>query len=153
MVKKYKEFLYEKLNTGLVFKIDEEDEDYTNITVSKNGKKVGELCMLELMDSYSYEFDDVLTEDEFDELFPDDYIIKIDSLKVEDGFKGEGIASSLMEYGLNYMVNEGYTQFFLNASPMGFTGLKLNHLVNLYSKFGFKEILDQGNNMLMSKIV
>ena len=50
------------------------------------------------------------------------------------------------------MKNNGYNQFYLNASPMGFKGLSTMDLVDFYKKFGFKELLNQGHNVLMGVV-
>lgn len=102
-----------------------------------------------LFDSYSYEFEDIFDEDEFYELYPDDIIIKIEDVRVNDECKGMGIGSELMKRGMRLMQSQGYKQYFLNASPMGREGLDLSDLVDFYKKFGFKELLHQGNNVNM----
>ena len=50
------------------------------------------------------------------------------------------------------MKKNGYNQFYLNASPMGFKGLGTMDLVEFYKKFGFKELLNQGHNVLMGVV-
>ncbi len=125
------------------------DEDRTTITVYINNKKVGLLSMEVLFDAYEYEFDDVFDEDTFNELYPDSSIVKIEHIEVDDNYKNSGIGSELMKRGMELMRKNGYNQFYLNASPMGFKGLETVDLVNFYKKFGFKELLNQGHNVLM----
>ena len=125
------------------------DEDRTTITAYINNKKVGLLSMEVLFDAYTYEFDDVFDEDTFDELYPDSSIVKIEHIEVDDNYKNSGIGSELMKRGMELMRKNGYNQFYLNASPMGFKGLETVDLVNFYKKFGFKELLNQGHNVLM----
>lgn len=125
------------------------DEDRTIITAYNNGNIVGKISSDMLFDGYGYEFDDVFSEEEFDEIYPDDLIVKIESVDVEDNFKSQGIGSILMSKMMDLMRNRGYSQFYLNASPMGFGGLSLYELVDFYKKFGFRELKNQGNNVLM----
>jgi GNAT superfamily N-acetyltransferase len=126
------------------------DDNTTHINAYINNEKIGSLTMEILYDSYNYEFDDVFDEEEFEDLFPESEIVKIEYLNVEDKYKNSGVGSELMKRGMILMRKNGYTQFYLNASPMGMSGLNTNELVNFYKKFGFKEILNQGHNVLMS---
>lgn len=128
------------------------EEDEIQVVASIDNNKVGELSMEVLFDAYSYEFDDVFSEDFFYELYPDFKIIKISYIKVNDGYRNLGVGTSLMKYGMNLMKNKGYDQFYLNASPMGFNGLNTKDLVAFYKKFGFKELLNQGHNVLMGVV-
>jgi ribosomal protein S18 acetylase RimI-like enzyme len=134
-VKTYDQFINENLKIRFKKEIDDEN---TTISAIIDKNIVGQLTLELLNDSYTYEFDDILTEDEFYEIFPDDEIIKISHIKVDDNSFNLGIGQALMNYGMNLMKNDGYTQFYLNASPMGFGGLNTENLVNFYKKFGFK---------------
>lgn len=125
------------------------DEDRITITAHINNNKVGSLSMEILFDAYQYEFEDVFDEDTFDELYPDSEIVKIEHIEVDDNYKNSGIGSQLMGRGMKLMKKNGYNQFYLNASPIGFTGLRTMDLVDFYKKFGFKELLNQGHNVLM----
>ena len=53
---------------------------------------------------------------------------------------------------MGLMKGNGYNQFYLNASPIGFKGLGAMDLVYFYKKFGFKELLNQGHNVLMGVV-
>jgi GNAT superfamily N-acetyltransferase len=128
------------------------DEDRTTITAYINNNKVGSLSMEVLYDAYQYEFDDVFDEDTFEELYPNIEIVKIEHIEVADNYKNSGIGSELMKRGMKLMKKNGYNQFYLNASPMGFTGLKTMDLVEFYKEFGFKELLNQGHNVLMGVV-
>lgn len=125
------------------------DEDRTTIQAFVDGEKIGSLHMEELF-GYSFEFEDVFDEDEFLKIFPRERIIKIEHIKVDDFYKNEGIGTMLMKKGIETMKKKGFDQFYLNASPMGSSGLNLNDLVDFYKKFGFKELLHQGGNVLMA---
>lgn len=128
------------------------DEDRTTITAYINNNKAGSLSMEVLVDSYQYEFDDVFDEDTFEELYPNIEIVKIEHIEVDDNYKNSGIGSELMKRGMKLMKKNGYNQFYLNASPMGFTGLKTMDLVEFYKEFGFIELLNQGHNVLMGVV-
>jgi len=149
-VKSFKQFVNENVN-NITYK-KSVDEDRTTITAFINNKKVGSLSMEVLFDAYQYEFDDVFDEDTFEELYPNSKIVKIEHIEVDDNYKNYGIGSELMKRGMELMKNNGYNQFYLNASPMGFKGLGTMDLVKFYKKFGFKELLNQGHNVLMGVV-
>lgn len=132
---------------------EDRDEDRVTITALLNGNKVGYVSSVELIDSYSYGWEDDFTEDEFDKLFPGSVIIRIDHIVVEDKFKGLGIGTELMKHIMDLMKKRGFNQFYLNASPMGFSGLRIKDLTKFYQKFGFKKILDQGHNVQMAMVL
>jgi len=127
-------------------------EDRTTITAYINNNKVGLLVMEILFDAYQYEFEDVFDEDTFDKMYPDSKIVKIEHIEVYDNYKNSGIGSKLMKHGMELMKKNGYNQFYLNASPMGFKGLDIMDLVDFYKKFGFKELLNYGHNVLMGVV-
>lgn len=125
------------------------DEDRTYITAFIDDKKVGTLVMEILFNAYQYEFEDWLDENTFDELYPNNEIVKIEHIEIDDNYKSLGIGKELMKRGMEAMKRNGYNQFYLNASPMGSTGLGTKRLVEFYKKFGFEVLLNQGNNVLM----
>lgn len=145
-----REYLNENVN-NITFK-KSVDEDRTTLTAYINNNKVGSLSMEILFDAYQYEFEDIFDEDTFDEMYPDGEIVKIEHIDVDDNYKNSGIGSQLMKRGMELMKKNGYNQFYLNASPMGFKGLGTMDLVEFYKKFGFKELLNQGHNVLMGVV-
>lgn len=147
MIDKINSFLNENSNK-IVYK-KTIDEDRTIITSYIDGVKVGSLAMEILFHAYEHEFEDVIDEDMFDEMYPGGEIVKIDHIEIDDNYKSSGIGSELMRRGMEMMKKKGYNQFYLNASPMGFRGLRTADLVEFYKKFGFKEFLNQGHNVLM----
>ena len=153
-VQYFKDYMKESTinNYGIQY-IPSYDEDRTYINAYINEKNIGSIIFQEIMEAYEYEFSDDISEYEFDNLFTEDVIIKLEHLEVIDEFKGKGISKELIEKGLGVMVDMGYTQFYLNASPMGFKGLSKNSLVKLYEKCGFITFLDQGGNALMRLII
>lgn len=145
-----REYMNENVN-NITFK-KSIDEDRTTLTAYINNNRVGSLTMEILFDAYQYEFEDVFDEDTFNEMYPDTEIVKIEHIEVDDNFKNYGIGSQLMKRGMELMKKNGYNQFYLNASPMGFKGLGTVDLVDFYKKFGFKELLNQGHNVLMGAV-
>jgi len=145
-----REYLTENVN-NITYK-KSVDEDRTTITAYINNNKVGSLSMEILFDAYQYEFEDVFDVDTFEELYPNSEIVKIEHIEIDDNYKNSGIGSELMKRGMELMKKNGYNQFYLNASPMGFKGLGTMDLVEFYKKFGFKELLNQGHNVLMGVV-
>ena len=150
-VKSFKQFVNEVFVNNITYK-KSVDEDRTTITAYINNNKIGSLSMEILFDAYQYEFDDVFDEDTFDEIYSDSEIVKIEHIEVDDNYKNSGIGSELMKRGMELMKKNSYNQFYLNASPMGFKGLRNMDLVEFYKKFGFKELLNQGHNVLMGVV-
>jgi len=143
-------YILEKESPNIIIN---EDEDGYIAKAILNNEVIGSAIIKRmgyLDDIYSYEFEDFFTEEEIGNIFNyDDEIISIEHLKVDKSFMGMGIGSLLMGRVMQFLKDEGFKQFYINASPMGFDGLNLRSLVNFYKKFGFKEILDQGNNVQM----
>ena len=127
--------------------VENEDE---RTTLSLNG--IGSIVITETLPRY--EFVDDISEDELENLglYEDDFISKIEDLRINDGYKGKGYAKLLMNKALDY-IDENYSYpIYLNASPMQSDGmLNLNDLTRFYEKFGFKVFKRQGNNNLMIK--
>lgn len=80
-----------------------------------------------------------------------DWLFRIESLDVDPEYRGKGYAQELLKYTVNWCKRQGFDGIILNASPSGYPKVPLEQLVHLYSKLGFKEILDQGNNVIMFK--
>lgn len=148
----YTKFLEHLDNTKITIELDsepfEEDDDY--IFLAYYGKdNVGSLRMEVLYDAYEYEFKGDISEDEYNRMFSDETVVKIEYLKVEKEFRNNDIANKLMIFGMKYIKEQGYNQFYLNASPQYDSSLQLPNLITFYEKFGFKVFLHQGNNALM----
>jgi hypothetical protein len=54
-----------------------------------------------------------------------------------------------MERAISYARSKGETVMYLNASPMGFSGLNVNDLSGFYNAFGFQTLIDSGHNVEM----
>jgi GNAT superfamily N-acetyltransferase len=127
--------------------------DDITISAKIDGQEVGVITASILYDAYEYGFGDDFTEDEFNEIFPDDVIAALRYLDVKPEFRNRGIGGQLFKRMMDHLENSGYTQFYLNASPMGFGGVPLHKLEDIYSRFGFKPLIDQGKNIQMIKII
>lgn len=138
------------LNEAYTYKTVKEDENGDRRTIiAYDGKnKVGSLT-IELMVNAQWYFEDEFSEDEYDKMFPNDEVFKIEHLEVNDTYKGKGIAKELMKKAIDLAKKLNYQNVYLNASPMGNKGLDLPNLVDFYKSFGFEEILDQGGNVQM----
>jgi GNAT superfamily N-acetyltransferase len=144
--------IYEDVMNELVFSTVV-DEDSVTINAIKNKQIVGKIVIERVFDAYR-EFIDVIekgemTDDEYNAIFPNDTFTKIEYLNVVDGEKGNGYAKQLMERAISYARSKGETVMYLNASPMGFSGLNVNDLSGFYNAFGFQTLIDSGHNVEM----
>jgi GNAT superfamily N-acetyltransferase len=129
------------------FKIEsrEGEEDRTEISI----KGIGSATLVETYPKY--EFQEDLSEKEFNKLGLDEYdmIGKIEHIEVKDNEKGKGYAKLLMNKVIDVATKKRLLPLYLNASPMGTKGLGIDDLTNFYESFGFKVFKKQGNNNLM----
>ena len=144
--------LYEDAMNELIFDYDVDDERVT-ISAFKNKKLVGKLDLVFIFDAY-HEFEDVIADGELDEqdivkIFPNNTFAMIEHLSVVDGEMGKGYTKQLMNTSMDYARSKGETVMYLNASPMGFKGLRINDLVGFYKSFGFQSLIDSGHNVEM----
>lgn len=151
----YNDFQYEnkikesEFIDSLKFITEKQDEDRIKISAIYKNEKIGSVILELNINAYWY-FEDDFSEEEYNNYFPNDQFVKIEHIEIYDNYyRGSGIAKKLMNLAINKSKQLGYSQIYLNASPMGFNNLKLNDLVQFYKKFGFKEILNQGNNVQM----
>ena len=122
------------------------DDDGRFIITDKKGNEII------IAEAYPYyDLDDVLSEEEIDEIFSDDLTLKMEHLEVKDEYKGQGYAKELVKEGLKYAKKQRFDEIYLNASPIGHSGLNLNDLTKFYKKFGFKVLYKQGPNNIMIK--
>lgn len=134
--------LYEANNPEII--VSQEDEDRFCFEIPDIA-----LAIVERFFDGLWMFEDEITDEEYEEIFPNDNFLKIEHLEVNDKYKGMGYAKLLMKKILQFAKSNNYKQIYLNASPMGSKGLGISDLVGFYKKFGFKTFLDQGNNHLM----
>jgi len=128
-------------------KFTEEDAGEDRIKISI--KNIGSVILVATYPKY--EFKDDFTEDEFEKLGldEDDVIGKIEHIEIDDVHKGKGYAKLLMTRAIKIAKEKDLVPIYLNASPMGFSGLRTDELTEFYKKFGFRVIKKQGNNNLM----
>ncbi len=138
--------IYENLN-NLKF-IYNNDEDSVKITLNDGKSNVGFIVITQIFDAYEYEFKDDMSYDEYEELIGNDNIDKIEHLEIYDKFKGKGYGKILTKEAIRYIKKNNGNIIYLNASPMGFSGLELSELVSFYKGFGFEIIphLDKWDN-------
>ena len=149
MITQFVNFISEKLHNDEIIR-ESDGEDRIKYIIKNDNDVISELVVELLFDSYQYEFSDFMSENDFDNYYPKEIIVKIEYVKTKPNYLRTGIATKLMRYMLKNMKENGYSQFFLNASPMGFD-IDVENLVNFYKKFGFEILLDQGHNVLMGK--
>jgi len=117
------------------------NEDHTYITAYQGAKIFGNVVINWITASgYDYEFNNELSEDDYDRMFPDDKFAKIEQIKVDKKYRSSGYAKKLMERAIEIIKEEGFDRVYLNANPMGFDGLDVNDLVGFYKTFGFEII-------------
>ena len=138
--------LYESYSP-LKFDIEEEDEygDRIIIKAILDGEEIGKSVM-EFITAGYWEFEDEMTEEEYDKHFPEDSFAKVEVIEIKDDYKRKGYATELMSKTIEYIKSRNFKEIYLNASPMGMTGASLTPLVNFYKKFGFKTIVKDDNN-------
>ena len=142
---------YELFESGepLEFKtFKDDDEDRTTIEGYDGGKFVGQVIFEHMVAAYWY-FEDDFTEDEYDEMFPDDELLRVEHLKVQPEYMRKGYGDQLMKECVRMMKETGVKKAYLNASPMGSEGAQLSQLIKIYEKYGFKVLMHQGHNAQM----
>jgi len=132
--------LYEE-DGELKFEVNENEDRITITGFIGEGDIVGSVILEREFNAY-YEFESEMSEDEFYEIFPDGNFIKIEYIKIDDKYKNKGYGKKLLAKAIEYAKEIGESIVYLNASPMGNTGLALPELVSFYKKAGF-EIIPQ----------
>jgi len=128
---------------------DKFDYDKIYYVFYEDDCEVGRAEIEVLYDSYDYEFTGVLSEIEFLQEFRNEPIVKISRLEVDTHHRGKGVATYLLNESFKNLRLAGYTQWFLNASPLDQNGPSLFQLENFYTKFGFlrKQLRNQSTLM------
>lgn len=125
------------------------DDDLFDFTLYVNDEEVGRLEIEALYDSYLYEFSNVLSNEEFLKEFRDEPIVKIARLEIDEKFRKNGYASYLLTESFKKLRLAGFTQWFLNASPLDDNAMTLEHLEEFYGRFGFKKKNSRDKSTLM----
>jgi GNAT superfamily N-acetyltransferase len=80
-----------------------------------------------------------------------DWVFNIESIDVEPEYRGKGYAQQLLTFVIDWAKKQRFDGLLLNASPSGYPKVPLKQLLHIYSKMGFKEILNQKTNVIMYK--
>jgi len=126
-----------------------DDDGRVTISAMVGRTNVGYIIVEQLMSVY-WMFEDEITEDEYGEIFPDDRFLKIEHLIIFDDYKNGGYGKQLVNQAIQYGKEVGEGTIYLNASPMGSSGLNISNLVNFYKSFGF-QILPHSNKWVNNK--
>jgi GNAT superfamily N-acetyltransferase len=157
-------FINEMIDEGEIlnntqFKIIQRSQDEFLIKAIYNGQEIGYLHLDIMNDMYEYFMGDY-TEEEYDQLFPNNIGAFISEIK-SYGFRGEGIAKKLMEMAIQKTKQLNLDRIYLNASPIKDTEinsaagkpLELGPLVQFYESFGFKTLKSGPQNVEMLLIM
>lgn len=136
MIKRYNQYLNESLSFD-----NEYDDERVTINAYLDNKFIGKV-VIDYVTSGYYEFEDEMSEDRYNELFPDDGFAKIEYISIDDRYTGKGYAKQLMYKALENIKENGEKTVYLNASPMGHHGMSIDDLVEFYKKFGFEIFID-----------
>jgi len=117
---------------------DKCDEDKLTYHLFEGGKELGCIEIEVLYESYEYEFMEILSELEFANQFRPEPIVKFLLVEVHPNNRSIGVATFMLTEVFKRLRLAGFTQWFLNASPLDTNGLTLHQLEGFYSKFGFK---------------
>lgn len=144
--------IFEEVLGDIHFTTDVDDDNVT-INAIMDRKIIGKISFEFVFDAYR-EFEDLIekgemTDQEYESIFPNDRFVKIDYLNVVDGEKGKGYAKQLMQKAISYAKEHGERVMYLNASPMGYSGLNISDLTGFYNTFGFQTLIDSGHNVEM----
>jgi GNAT superfamily N-acetyltransferase len=142
----------EFINESITFKEGEEDRNNDTLTIEAfiDNNKIGEITIGFVINGF-WMFEGELSEEEYGKYFPDDSFIRIEDVKVYDKYKGKGYSKNIIQKALDF-IKENYSDtsvVYLNASPMGYSGLSIEPLVRLYKSFGFKTIISYPQNKEM----
>lgn len=148
-MKNLKSYRYFCINEDLKIFTKQDNEDSYTITLRDNDEFVGS-CYLDIkLNAYWY-FEDDMSEEEYDKLFPNDIFLHIKNLEIKEKYRNKGYAKKLLELIIDKAKELGIKQIYLNAYHMSMDK-DLPRLVKLYESFGFNVFLHQGNNALMIK--
>jgi GNAT superfamily N-acetyltransferase/predicted nucleotidyltransferase len=127
----------------------EKTEDGFEINAFLDNHEIGSMVIDATFNGF-WVFDGDLTEEEYEEVFPDDEFMQFTHLSIPDeSMRGLGIAKKLMQLAIEKTKQFGLNTIYLNASPMGNKGLNLPDLIGFYESFGFQVFKHQGGNALM----
>ena len=128
---------------------NEFDDDKLDYVLYEGDCECGRVEIEVLYESYEYEFMSILSEAEFAKEFRSEPIVKISRVEVPLPHRGKGIATHLLKETFKQLRLAGFTQWFLNASPLDENGPSLFQLENFYTKFGFRREQLRNESTLM----
>lgn len=133
------EKIHPSIEGKIKFEIDSEADDL-EINAIIDGDIVGNVTVTTISDDgVEMEFEPYSGEKFYDSIVDNSFIVNLQSLNVEDDYLGKGIAKQLMNMAVKEM-KKRYPgdPVFINASPMGSSGLSFNDLLGFYKSYGFK---------------
>lgn len=135
-MKDFKTFYFESLSPSITY---DDKDDYITINASLGSDIIGYVTAQSIDDGYIY-FEDMMDEEAFYDTFPSGNFLRIESLEIKDYYKGTGYGKLLMKTIIQYAKDHEFDTIYLNASPMGNSGLPISELVNFYKSSGFSDI-------------
>jgi len=147
-MKNLKSYRYFCINEDLKI-FTKQEEDGINITLRDNNEFIGS-CYLDIKTNAYWYFEDDMTEEEYDKLFPNDIFLHIENLTIKEKYRNKGYAKKLLELVIDKAKELGIKQIYLNAYHISMDK-DLPRLVKLYESFGFRIFLKHENNALMIK--
>jgi ribosomal protein S18 acetylase RimI-like enzyme len=148
-MKNLKSYRYFCINEDLKIFTKQDNEDSYTITLRDNDEFAGS-CYLDIKTNAYWYFEDDMSEEEYDKLFPNDIFLHIENLAIKEKYRNKGYAKKLLELIIDKAKELGIKQIYLNASHISMNQ-DLPRLIKLYESFGFNVFLHQGNNALMIK--
>jgi len=148
-MKNLKSYRYFCINENVKIITTQDNEDSYVIALRDKNSFVGS-CFLDIKTNAYWYFEDDITEEEYNELFPEDIFLHIENIYIDQKFRGKGYAKKLLELSINKAKELGIKRIYLNCSPINIKR-DLSRLIKLYESFGFNVFLHQRNNALMIK--
>jgi len=131
-----------KLKEKAAIKFTRKESDGKLIIYAKDGdKNIGEVVIYdEYLDAGGecWPFSPYEGEKFYEDICGYEVVVNIQHLKVEPEYRGEGLASQLMDKAMKHAKKRWPGEpAYINASPMG-GSISLEDLITFYKKYGFK---------------
>jgi len=144
--------LNESVNSGINYGIKAYNEDDDRINITLYNKNQNEPYLIgKIIYEYSwggFDIKDIIDEDKYYKLFPDDKYIKIEHIQIEPYYATKGFGRILMNIAIDKIKETKFNRIYLNASPMG-KRIPLVDLIRFYESLGFKVFHKEANNAEM----
>jgi GNAT superfamily N-acetyltransferase len=144
--------IFEEMMDGLHFH-EVNDSGRMIFMLMNNRTSIGYINIDYIPNGYD-KFDEYMDEDEYLQLFRGDSFYEIEHIEVDKKSGNKGYGGKLIKKAIEAVKGKGGKAIYLNASPIKHESLDLDTLVNFYSKFGFKTIVEiesSENNIEMIK--